>query len=118
MSAQATAKSSWAKSCSLSDATRRLLSGRLMPLSARKRLWSGEEVHWQLEAVGTFHGLSHQLVQGGQHGIDARQRVRLGPAQRREPQGRQIPLQRPQVELSQRQVMQQVEGAGPVLGRD
>ena len=59
-----------------------------------------------------------QLVQGGQHGIDARQRVRLGPAQRRESQGRQIPLQRRQVELPQRQVMQQVEGAGPVKGRD
>jgi hypothetical protein len=52
----------------------------------RQRLWPGEEVHRQLEAVGTFHGPSRQLVQGGQHGIDARQRVRLGPAQRREPQ--------------------------------
>ena len=36
------------------------------------------KVHRQLEAVRPFHGPSRQLVQSGQHGIDARQSVGLG----------------------------------------
>ena len=85
---------------------------------ARQCMRATGKVHRQLEAVGPFHGPSRQLVQSGQNGIDARQSVGLGLTQRREPQGRQISLQWPQVVLSQRQVMQQVQGAGSVVRWD